>query len=431
MGITTNRASASDYDKDIQLAKGAGIDAFALNIGIDNSTDTQLSYAYSSAASNNFKVFLSFDFNFWSTSAATDVGAKIAQYADQPAQLKVDGKFFVSSFVGIGLDVEVVRTTSKTPIFFAPNFTPGGVSSFVGLDGAFNWMAWPNNGANRAPTTGANFSVAAGDQTYMSALRGKDYIAPISPWFNTHYGAEVSYSKNWIFPAEALWVQRWMEILTLGPRPHGGWLQLAIPFIKAFHEFKNSPRAAISTDQLIYWYRPNPLSLDCDSTDTTMLPADNSSGSYYNGKPNGWETVSDSIFVTALLTSPADISVISGGSTYQYSASAGVSAFSVPMGIGQQSFALSRDGKTVQSATSKRDITETCGCGNYNFNAYVGTVPEGEPDDLAPAGMASLTNGIRVPADQCLASRVASGAAPLKKRKLRGFLTRWKDYVDF
>jgi hypothetical protein len=218
MGITTNRADASDYDKDIKLAKSAGIDAFALNIGTDKPTDTQLSYAYASAASNNFKVFISFDFNFWSTSSAADVGAKIAQYASHPAQLKVDGKVFVSSFVGTSVDVEVVRTTAKTPIFFAPNFTPGGPSSFAGLDSAFNWMAWPNNGANRAPTVGANFSVAAGDQAYMSALRGKDYIAPVSPWFNNHYGAEVSYSKNWIFPAEALWVQRWMEILTLGPR---------------------------------------------------------------------------------------------------------------------------------------------------------------------------------------------------------------------
>jgi hypothetical protein len=162
-----------------------------------------------------------------------------------------------------------------------------------------------------------------------------------------------------------------------------------------------------------------------------MLPADNSSGSYYNGKPNGWETVSDSVFVTALLTSPADISVISGDSAYHYSASAGVSTFSVPMGLGKQQFTMLRDGKILQSATSERDVTKTCDCGNYNFNAYVGMVPEGEPDDLAPAGLASLTNGIRVPASQCVASGAASGAATVGKRRLRGVLTGWKDYIDF
>ncbi|PQE07911.1 alpha-1,3-glucanase mutanase protein [Rutstroemia sp. NJR-2017a WRK4] len=463
MGIVGNRANASDYDNDIKLAKSAGIDAFALNIGTEDSTDTQLSYAYASAASNNFKVFISFDFNFWSTSAAADVGAKVAKYASHPGQLRVDGKVFVSSFVGTGVDVEVVRTTSKTPIFFAPNFTPGGPGSFAGLDGAFNWVGWPNNGANRAPSAGANFSVADGDQAYISALRGKDYIAPVSPWFNTHYGAEVPYSKNWIFPSEGLYAQRWQEILTLGPRfveivtwndygeshyvgplasphvddgnskwtknmPHGGWLQLAIPFIKAFHDSKPSP--AISTDQLIYWYRPNPLSLDCDATDTTMLPADNSSGNYYNGKPNGWETVSDSVFVTTLLTSPADISVLSGSSAYHYSAPAGVSTFTVPMSVGKQQFALLRNNKIFQSAVSKRDVTNTCGCGNYNFNAYVGTVPEGPPDDLLPAGMAALTNGIRVPAYQCLNSGASDSSAAVR-RKLRSPLAGWKDYVDF
>jgi hypothetical protein len=28
---------------------------------------------------------------------------------------------------------------------------------------------------------------------------------------------EVSYSKNWVFPSDLLWFQRWLEILTLGP----------------------------------------------------------------------------------------------------------------------------------------------------------------------------------------------------------------------
>ena len=43
-------------------------------------------------------------------------------------------------------------------------------------------------------------------------------LAAVSPWFSTHYGAEVSYSKNWVFPADLLWFQRWTEILTLGPQ---------------------------------------------------------------------------------------------------------------------------------------------------------------------------------------------------------------------
>lgn len=38
-------------------AKSIGINAFALNIGVDAYTDQQLGYAYESAANNDMKVF--------------------------------------------------------------------------------------------------------------------------------------------------------------------------------------------------------------------------------------------------------------------------------------------------------------------------------------------------------------------------------------
>lgn len=176
MGITSNRLNASDYDGDMQQAKAAGIDAFALNIGTDPFTDTQLDLAYESAANNDMKVFISFDFNWWKTSDAGAVGAKTKQYADHPAQLKVDGKVFVSSFAGDGLDVGALRAAVGQEIFFAPNFQPA-QSNFDDLDAALNWMAWPSNGENKAPTVNRHVSVVQGDQAYIDALKGKPYIA--------------------------------------------------------------------------------------------------------------------------------------------------------------------------------------------------------------------------------------------------------------
>jgi hypothetical protein len=35
----------------------------------------------------------------------------------------------------------------------------------------------------------------------------------VSPWFFTHFGDEVSYSKNWVFPSDLLWHDRWRQIL--------------------------------------------------------------------------------------------------------------------------------------------------------------------------------------------------------------------------
>lgn len=161
----------------MRRAKSLGIDAFALNIGVDSYTDQQLQLAYDSAANNGMKVFISFDFNWWNTGQASAIGQKIAQYASKPAQLLVDNKVFVSSFAGDGLNVAAMRAAVGRPIFFAPNFHPSYGTDLSPVDGLLNWMAWPNNANNKAPTPGHNVSVVEGDQEYVRALGGKAYIA--------------------------------------------------------------------------------------------------------------------------------------------------------------------------------------------------------------------------------------------------------------
>ncbi|CAG8958787.1 hypothetical protein HYFRA_00011737 [Hymenoscyphus fraxineus] len=444
IGIVGDRASPADYDNDMRRAKALGIDAFALNIGTETNTDQQLNYAYQSAANNGMKVFISFDFAFWSTGNGAAVGAKIGQYAGLPAQLFYQGKAFASSFVGDGVDVGALRNAAGREVFWVPNFHPG-QSSFGALDGAFNWQAWASNGNNKAPTPGHTVSVADGDAAYRSALGGKPYLAPVSPWFNTHYGPEVPYSKNWVFPSDLLWYNRWNEILTLSPQfleiiswndygeshyigplsslhwddgnskwvndmPHNGWGDMAKPFIAAYKAGSQSVNNFITSDQLVYWYRPTLKSLNCDSTDTTMLPANNDSGNYFQGRPNGWDSMSDSVFVVSLLTSPGVVTVVSGGNTRTFNAPAGASAFQVDMQVGQQAFYLTRGSTTVLSAVSLKNVSPTCICGLYNFNAYVGTVPAGSPDPLGRDGIGSLTIGLRV--STCAATPTLSTAPP-------------------
>ncbi|KAJ5467876.1 hypothetical protein N7475_005628 [Penicillium sp. IBT 31633x] len=431
IGIVSNRRSPSDYDDDMKRAKSLGIDAFALNIGVDPYTDQQLQLAYDSAANNDMKVFLSFDFNWWHIDQATAVGQKIAQYASKPAQLIVDNKVFVSSFAGDGLNIAALRAAAGRSIFFAPNFHPSYGTDISAVDGLLNWMAWPNNGNNKAPSPGHSVSVADGDRVYINALVGKAYIAPASPWFFTHFGPEVSYSKNWNFPSDLLWFNRWNEILALKPRfveivtwndygeshyigplksphtddgaskwvndmPHDGWLDISKPFIAAFKAGESSPNRHISSDELVYWYRPAPRGVDCDATDTCMVPANNGSGNYFMGRPDGWQSMSDSVFVVSLLTSPATVQVNSGGSVYNYDAPAGASAKEVPMGVGSQSFAVIRHGQTILSGTSLKQIINGCVCGLYNFNAYVGTLPAGFSDPLQPDGLSAFQQGLRV-----------------------------------
>lgn len=129
----------------MKRAKSLGIDAFALNIGVDSYTDAQLGYAYESAANNDMKVFISFDFNWYHDCCdAAAVGQKIAQYASKPAQLKVDGKVFASSFTGDQLDIATMRSAAGTDVFWAPNYHPG-IGDFSKIDGALNWMVSTNH----------------------------------------------------------------------------------------------------------------------------------------------------------------------------------------------------------------------------------------------------------------------------------------------
>ena len=410
------------------MAKAAGIDAFALNIGTDSYTDVQLGYAYQSAASHGMSVFISFDFNWWTIGQASDVGAKIAKFAGNDAQLRIDGKAFVSSFIGDNLDLNAVKGAAGMDLFWAPNFQPGNVGA---ADALFNWMAWPNNGNNKAPDAGNNLTVSAGDTAYTNALGGKPYMAPISPWFSTHYGLEVSYSKNWVFPSDLLWYERWNDMLQLQPQyleiitwndygeshyvgplssphsddgnskwtndmPHDGWLEMAKPFIAAFHNSQKTI-ATPTSDQLIYWHRPATKSAQCDGTDTCEQPwpSPSPNPNYFTGPPNGHDTVEDSVFVVALLQSPGTVSVTSGGNKQSFQANAGANAFSVPLGVGSQSFSLTRANGTVLSGTSPKQVSDSCVCGIYNFNAFVGTLPPGPPDSLPQSGLSKFSDGLK------------------------------------
>ncbi|KAJ7616664.1 glycosyl hydrolase family 71-domain-containing protein [Roridomyces roridus] len=432
IGIVSDRRSSADYDADMIRAKSYGIDAFALNIGVDSYTDQQLGYAYDSAAANGMKVFISYDFNWWNPNNAAGIGKHLAGYASRSAQLRIDGAALVSSFAGDGLDVPTLRSSAGTPIFFVPNFHPG-QGNFNSINGALSWAAWPSNGDNKAPTSASSVSVADGDRAYRNALGGsKVYMAPVSPWFFTHYGPEVSYSKNWVFPSDLLWFQRWNENLALGPplveivtwndygeshyvaplsskhtddgnskwvsdMPHDAWLDMAKPFIAAYKAGASSPNRYITQDQIIYWYRPTLSSLNCDSTDTTAgRPANNASGNYFEGRPNGWQTMQDAVFVVTLLTQPGTLTVTSGNQKRTFNAPAGAASFSVPMAVGRQSFALGRSGKNILAANSLRDISNVCPCGLYNFNAFTGRVPPTFVDQLGPDGLSGLTSGLRV-----------------------------------
>lgn len=194
--------------------------------------------------------------------------------------------------------------------------------------------------------------------------------------------------------------------------PHDGFLQMAKPYISAFKAGAKTVDSYIESDQLIYWYRPTLKSASCDSTDTCEKPWTGSTpnANYFVGKPNGYDTMEDSIFVVALLKSAGTVTVISGSNSQTFNANAGPNAFEVAMGTGKQSFSLTRGGETVLSGDSLKDIISDCVCGLYNFNAYVGTLPAGPSDPLQSDGLKAFASGLSATCQATPSLGTASGA---------------------
>lgn len=133
-------------------------------------------------------------------------------------------------------------------------------------------------------------TIADGDASYKAWLGGKTYMAPVSPWFSTHYGPEVNYSKNFVFPSNEQIYTRWQEVVLsdfsmiemitwndygeshyVGPlssihgddggskwvndMPHDGWLTLSKPFIAAYKNKDTNVANYITDEHVVYWYR--------------------------------------------------------------------------------------------------------------------------------------------------------------------------------
>ena len=139
VGIVSTYAAA-DWEADMTLAKSKGITGFALNIGTDSYTQTQLDLAYAAAAKVGFGVFISFDFNWYHISDVSGVAQMLSRYAKESAQVTVDGKPFVSTFIGDGFDWAAVAKQVGMELYAVPYWAPTQANADNdALRGLFSW----------------------------------------------------------------------------------------------------------------------------------------------------------------------------------------------------------------------------------------------------------------------------------------------------
>ncbi|SLM37963.1 alpha--glucanase [Lasallia pustulata] len=208
--IVGNSASSTpaDWNDDINKAKAAGIDGFALNIAPGVSyTNTQLTNAYQAAnAIGGFSLFLSFDYLATGPWVASDVINTIETYAGNPSQYRYNNQPLVSTFEGTNNIGDWPNIKAATGCFFVPDWTslgPAGFQNQAGTaDGAFSWDAWPQY---------PNAEVQS-DQAWISALGSKPYMMGVPPWFYTNLPG-----KNWLWPSNDLWYNRWQQAIQYQP----------------------------------------------------------------------------------------------------------------------------------------------------------------------------------------------------------------------
>lgn len=203
--------SSDDWVSDITAAKDAHIDGFVMNIAPQDSyTDSVLQKAYDAAeAVGNFSMFLSFDYESGGPWAASDVITKINTYKDKPAQFYYKGRPLVTTFEGTGNVGDWPGIKAATDSFVMPTWTSLGVTGLASvlgvIDGFASWDAWPE---------GTQDMTDAPDRAFMSAITGKPYMMPVSPWFYTNLP---QWNKNWLWRGDSLWHDRWAQAIELRP----------------------------------------------------------------------------------------------------------------------------------------------------------------------------------------------------------------------
>ncbi|MCJ1357376.1 MAG: hypothetical protein MMC33_007372 [Icmadophila ericetorum] len=385
----------TDWESDIQAAKAAGLDGFALNIGNDDYTGQQLSNAFSAAeAIGNFQMFISFDYGAYPDWTTAQVQQITNQYGVSSAYFQYWGKPLVSTFEGpdatatdwnaIGSEFSLLPSwTSLGPAF----------SSRLGqVVGALAWAAWP---------TYPDSINTANDVFWSNMLQGKSYMMAVSPWFYAD-----CYGKNWLWSGDDLWHERWqqvieyqpdfVEVLTwndfgeshyIGPlrpsgfptgseryatdMPHDAWREMLPYYINAY-KAGNATKVnhAHDDEKLVYYHRINPSTAGSTGGTTANTPTQGQT-------PAAPQLASqDAIFVDVLVKEPSNVAIRIGGNpaTTLQASVAGINHFSVPFNgqTGPVKYTVTRGGQTILS-TIGATITSDCTDGLVNWNAIVGS----------------------------------------------------------
>ncbi|KAH8824975.1 glycoside hydrolase [Flagelloscypha sp. PMI_526] len=419
-----------DWADDMALASANGIDGFALNYGPEEFNNDQLDNAYAAAAQfPDFKLFLSMDMSVLpcdSPEGGQALRDKVLKYADNPNQLQVNGKTFVSTFAGESCNFGAASVPegwssqfSKHPdldgkITFAPAFfiDPTGFSDFGDvMDGSFNFNGgWPIGlkadqfNALNADQVSAE-GVTEGDvgsvigsttsddaqRAGLESISGKFYMTAVSPWFFTHFGAD-SFNKNFMFLGdEHLYARRWENLIATrdsvdivqiatwndwGESHYISPVKAASALPKGSEQWVNGMPHDGFLPLTKFFAESFKSGQTAPSEDTVVLVSRphpvQAEAPDPVGRPTDFDLTRDKMWATVVLKEPATVEIkTSDTNVLSSDLPAGVSKLSLPIAAGESMSAnIVRGGQSVVE-TAQSNFTFNATPQSFNFNSFV------------------------------------------------------------
>ncbi|KAJ5733729.1 mutanase, partial [Penicillium malachiteum] len=315
MLMNAENYTVADWETDIQAAKDAHINAFALNMGADSRAAQILETAFEVASDQKFSLFFSFNYADNGPWYPNDVATLLKKYTPLPAYYLHKGQYLVSTFEGSGHADDWIDLKERNNVFFIPDWSSLGAKLALKLgngvpDGLFSWAAWPWGPQDMDTYTDALY------YQFLNDSGGKPYIMAVSPWFFTNLPG---YDKNWLWRGdgndygESHYIgplyDYAMEAFKIGKAPsnfakdmpHDGW-RTSLPFLIDMY---TEGTAKVTEEHLVTWYRLSP-GASCDGRTT------GNTASQLQAEFSPSQIVHDRVFYSAFLVEHADVSVFIG-----------------------------------------------------------------------------------------------------------------------
>lgn len=399
--------SVDGYKREIIEAQAAGIDGFALNEGAWTNEPhyvrrTKLMFQAAQELGTGFKYIFSLDL---ATLKPEYIPEILRTYVKHPNYYQYKGRPLVSTFAGGSVDWKSILGPLKADgydICFVPFFYPNPVTELPSYDAVKAHFARYNDVADGYfffGAAGLADELAACNASYVKAAResGKLVMASYTPYYwgvnqpgRRYYETQggVGIEKQWksIIATQPDFVEivTWNDFAEsyLAPvedegkytpglahparLPHAAYYEMLKHFIPWY---KTGKEPKLEHDGLFYFYRTHPKAavVKTAAVEGAAKPTPISSQPVTDLRG----AVTDTIYVTTMLNSPAEVRIKSGDVETKFNAVKGYNSFETPFHVGEQHFALYRNGKVVAETTGTSITGEPT---EYNFFPTTGYV---------------------------------------------------------